>query len=275
MRNLLTALSLVIVAPLAYGGFAVDLPIVTHTTGSSTTFYTALDVTNNTSQTTDVNFEYISNDLAVSASGKLTTLGAYGDFHSDDILSDLASRNAITAAQAASFGTMLITFSAPTFTTGTEAAVTARIYNFVNAGQRPSVALAYRGQVLRKNGRHTVSSVISNTSGTSGSAPSVITNAGLENVGIDDAGNLQTDVVTLKATFYDPKTGNVVGSQPTFTLGAGQMLQINDVWKTANLPADATSLVMTVTETAGSAQIRGYVVVKDTSTNDGAFFFME
>ena len=263
-------------APVAYGAFAVDLPVVTHTQGVSTTFYTALDVTNHTSQTTDVNFEYLASDLSIDATGKLTTLGARGNFHSDDILTYLASQNFITTAQANNgFGTLLITFANATFINGNEASATARVYNYLNAGQRPSVGLAYRGVVLRKNGAHSLSSIIDNTTNLTDNSPSVITNMGLENIGIDDAGALATAVITLKLTFYDPRTGNAVGSQPDVTLGPGQMMQINDVWKTANLPADATTVVVSVTETTGTAQIRGYVVVKDTSTNDGSFFFMQ
>ena len=275
MKRTMAALILVLSATAAYADFAVDLPIVTHTTGVSTTFYTALDVTNHTSQSATVDFEYIANDLSVSISGRLATLGAYGNFHTDDILPYLASQSFITASQANGFGTLLITFTNASFVTGNEASVTARIYNFLNAGQQPSVGLAYRGVALRKNGDHILNSVITNTSNATGTNAKMITNVGLENVGFDDADSLQQAVITLKLTFYDPATGNVVGSQPTFTLAPGQVVQINDVWKTASLPADATSLVMNVTETAGTAQIRGYVVVKDTSTNDGAFFFME
>src|SRR5579859_3420948 len=141
--RLSTVLVFMLVTRAAYGAFSVDLPIVTHTQGVSTVFYTALDVTNHTSQTTDVNFEYLSNDQTVAASGKLTSLGAYGNFHTDDILPYLASQNFITSAQASSFGTLLITFSNTTFTNGNEASVTARLYNYVNSGQKPSVGLAY------------------------------------------------------------------------------------------------------------------------------------
>ena len=275
MRAAALALAITVIVPSAHAGFAVDLPIVTHTTGTSTTFFTSIDVTNHTSQTTDVNFEYIANDLSVDALGKLTTLGARGNFHTDDILTYLASNGFLTAAQANGFGTLLITFKSASFTTGDEASVTARIYNFLNAGQKPSVGLAYRGVALRKNGKHALSSIINNTTGLTNSSPSVITNLGLENVGIDDAGTFLSDVITLKLTFYDPTNGNVVGSQPIFTLGPGQMLQVNDVWKTASLPSNLTAVLVSVSETVGTSQIRGYVVVKDTNTNDGAFFFME
>jgi hypothetical protein len=59
------------------------------------------------------------------------------------------------------------------------------------------------------------------------------------------------------------------------SLAAGQVKQINNVWGAYSLPASATALVVTVTETSGTAQIRGYVSIKDVNTNDGSFFFMQ
>jgi hypothetical protein len=44
-------------------------------------------------------------------------------------------------------------------------------------------------------------------------------------------------------------------------------VQLNDVSK--------QSAIVFVDEVSGSAQIRGYVVMKDTTTNDGSFVFMQ
>ena len=260
-----------------FATFSVDLPIVTHATGATATFYTSMDVTNNTNQPTGVNFEYVSAGLDVDVSGTLVTaLGPYGNFHTEDVLGTLASQGAITPAQAASgFGTLLITFTNPSYTNGNEASVTVRVYNYLNAGQRPSVGLAYRGIVLRKNGSHSLSTVISNTTGAGGNTPAVVTNLGLENVGINDNGDSDANPVTLQLTFHDPATGATIGPQPTVTLAPGQVTQLNDLWSRYSLPASATSLLVTVAETSGTAQIRGYVSVKDVSTNDGSFFFMQ
>src|SRR6266487_6211206 len=69
----------------AFAVFSVDLPIVTHAVGASATFYTSMDVTNNTAQPTGVNYEYVSSDLSVDVSGTLVAaLGAHGNFHTDD-----------------------------------------------------------------------------------------------------------------------------------------------------------------------------------------------
>ncbi len=265
------------VAASAFGTFSVDLPVVTHVAGATTTFYTSMDITNNTAQPTGVNYEYVSSDLSVDARGTLIpALGAHGNFHTDDVLAALQSVGAISADQAASgFGTLLVTFMNPAFTNGNEASVTVRVYNYLTAGQKPSVGLAYRGIVVRKNGSHSLSTVINNTTNLAGNAPAVSTNLGLENVGINDNGDGDSTPVTLQLTFYDPATGNAVGPQPTVTLGPGQVTQLNDLWTRYGLPANATSLVVNVAETSGTAQIRGYVSLKDTGTNDGSFFFMQ
>src|SRR5260370_35670091 len=103
----------------AFAIFSVDLPIVTHAVGASATFYTSMDVTNNTAQPTGVNFDYVSSDLAVDVSGTLVAaLAPRGNFHTDEVLGTLASQAALTSARATSgFGTLLLTFMNPSFTT--------------------------------------------------------------------------------------------------------------------------------------------------------------
>jgi hypothetical protein len=261
----------------AFGAFSVDLPIVTRSRGATTTFYTSIDITNHAPQPTDVSFEYISADLSIDVSGTLVrNLGGRGNFHQDDLMLYLASIGAITADQANStFGTMSLTFENPSFVTGSEASATARVYNYLVQGQRPSIGLAYRAIPLRKSGSHTLSSIVSNTTAADPSIPSVVTNMGLENAGINDSGEMDTSPVTLQLTFYDPRSGAQVGPQPTLSLAPGQVTQLNDLWARYQLPADATNLLVVVTETSGTAQIRGYISVKDTFTNDGSFFFMQ
>ncbi|HEY3055430.1 MAG TPA: hypothetical protein VGK31_05820 [Thermoanaerobaculia bacterium] len=276
MKNIIMLIALLLVASPILAAYDVDLPVVTHVQGATTTFYTALDITNHSAASTGVSFEYISSDLSVDARGALQPLGPHGNFHTDDILTYLASQGYITAAQGASgFGTMLITFTNPTFTTGTEASASARIYNYLNNGQRPSVGLAYRALPVTTNGSHTVSTVIQDTSAAGGGAPSITTNLGLEDVGINDAGQVDLTPVTIQMTFYDGTTGAQIGPQPTVALQSGQVTQINNVWAAYGLPASTTNVVVVAAEISGTAQIRGYVSLKDTTTNDGSFFFMQ
>jgi hypothetical protein len=276
MKSLIAILIGTAIAAPAFASFSVDLPIVTRAQGATTTFYTSIDITNNAAQPTDVMYEYISADLSIDVTGTLVrNLAGRANFHQDDLLAYLASAGAITNDQANStFGTMLLNFTNPSFTQGTEASATVRVYNYLTNGQRPSIGLAYRAIPLTKNGSHSLSSVLSNsTAATTG--PSVVTNLGLENVGINDAGQVDGTPVTLQLTFYDPATGAQVGPQPSVTLNAGQVTQLNDVWGRYGLPASSNNVLVRVSETSGTAQIRGYVSVKDTFTNDGSFFFMQ
>ncbi len=128
--------------------------------------------------------------------------------------------------------------------------------------------------VLRQNGKHTVSSVIRN-SGAAGTGPQIVTNMGFEDVGFNDAGAVDANPVTIQLTFYDGRTGAQVGPQPAVTLQSGQITQINDVWTAEGLPADANEVLVVATQTGGTAQINGYVLLKDVSTNDTSFFFMQ
>jgi len=265
-----------IAAP-ALAGYAVDLPIVAGLQGVSTRFYTAVDITNRTSQATDVAFEYIATDYSVDVAGTLITgLAGYANFHTDDIIMYLAGQGFLTSAQAANTkGTMLLTFLNPSFIEGNEAGVTVHTYNFLTPGQPASVGYAYSGFALRAEGAHSLAATAGDTTTAGPGVPVVVTNLGLEDVGINDAGQVDTNPVTVQLTFTDPQTGTQVGPQPTITLQSGQVTQINNLWTTYGLPHTTTSMLVSVSETAGTAHIRGYVILKDVSTNDGSIFFMQ
>jgi hypothetical protein len=277
MRKLLVMLVVAVVAAPAFAGFAVDLPLVAGLQGVSTRFYTAIDITNHSSQATDVAFEYISTDYSVDAHGTLITgLPGYGNFHTDDIIVFLGNQGFLTPGQAANTkGTLLLTFTNPSFTQGNEAVVTVRTYNFLTPGQTPSVGYAYTGFPLRREGAHALTGTIGDTSSAGGGVPVLITNLGIEDIGINDAGQVDTTPVTVQLTFVDPSTGSQVGPQPTVNLQSGQVIQLNNLWSAYGLPHSATSLLVNVTETSGTAHIRAYVILKDVSTNDSSMFFMQ
>lgn len=247
------------------GGFSVDLPIVGRVHGATTTFITALDITNNTSQPTDVDFVFTPADGSTQRSGVLASLSGFDNAHFDDFLQALSSAGVITPNQAENtFGTLLLTFTNPSFHNGTEATAVARVYSV--SPQGGTYGLAYRARPVETNGPHSLSSVIRNGGGT-------VSNIGIENIGVDDRGNALTDNVTVRLTFFDPSTGSAVGPQPTFTLAPGQVMQLNDVFRQFGLTQD--TVVLFVDEIAGAGQLRGYAVSKDVVTNDGAFVFMQ
>lgn len=248
------------------GGFSVDLPVVGRVQGATTTFFTALDITNNTAQPTDVDFVFTPADGSTPRAGVLASLAGFDNAHFDDFLQALSSAGVITPNQAQNtFGTLLLTFTNPSFHTGNEATAVARVYSLAPQGGG-TFGLSYRAQPMETDGAHSLTTVIRNTSGT-------VSNVGFENLGIDDRGTALSDPVTVRLTFYDSSTGSAVGPQPSFTLAPGQVIQLNDVFRQFALTQD--TLLLFVDETAGSGQIRGYAVAKDVVTNDGSFVFMQ
>lgn len=247
------------------GGFTVDLPIVGHVIGATSTFSTSLDVTNNTAQSTEVDFFFTPADGSAPRSGVLGTLSGFDNIHVDDFLQALASAGIITTNQASnSFGTLLLTFPNTAFRTGTEATAVARVFSA--ASPSGTFGLAYRARPVETNGPHSLSSIVRNNNG-------LVTNIGVENLGVDDQGNALTDNVTVRLSFVDPATGALTGQQPMITLAPGRVVQVNDVFRTYGLTGDAA--ILFVDEVSGSGQIRGYAVMKDVATNDGAFVFMQ
>ena len=249
----------------AGGGFSVDLPVVGRVIGATTTFTTALDITNNSSQSTDVDFFFTPADGSAPRSGHLATLSGFDNLHVDDFLQALVSAGQMTPNQATNtFGSLLLTFTNPQFRSGTEATAVARIFN--SASPSGTYGLAYRARPIETSGPHSLSSVIRNGNG-------IVTNIGIENLGVDDAGAIVNVPATVRLTFFDPATGAASGSQPTFTLNPGQVIQLNDVFRQFGL--SSTSAIAFVDQIGGTSQLRGYVVMKDTATNDGSFVFMQ
>ena len=72
-------------------------------------------------------------------------------------------------------------------------------------------------------------------------------------------------------------TGAQVGGSPSYSLKAGQIIQINNAWGAAafGLPAGTHEILVVATEISGTSEIGGYVVLKDNATNDTSFFFMQ
>ncbi|HEY8131421.1 MAG TPA: hypothetical protein VII12_05980 [Thermoanaerobaculia bacterium] len=242
-----------------------DLPIVGNVRGATTAFSTSLDISNNTSQSTDVEFFFTPADGSAPRSGLLATLSGFDNLALADFLQSLAAAGVITPNQASnSFGTLMLTFTNPEFHVGNEATAIARIVS--NAVPSGTYGLAYRARPVETKGPHSLSSVIRNGAG-------ILTNLGIENIGVDDQGVFMTAPVTVRLTFFDPATGGAVGPQPTFTLAPGQVTQINDVFRQFGLTQNG--LLVFVDEIGGTSQIHGYVVIKDTTTNDGGFVFME
>src|SRR5512140_525328 len=258
----------------AGGGFSVDLPVVARARGFSTTFFTSLDITNNTAQPTDVDFFYTPADGSATRSGSFGTLLGFDNMHTEDVLLSLVSGGILPPGQADNmFATMLLTFDNPAFRTGNEATAVARVWSFASGSAGPTNGTAYRAQPLHTGGAHVLAGLVRNGDG-------LLTNVGIENIGIDDAGDPVEAPLSVRLTFFDPRTGAPVGTQPTVVLPPGRMTQISDIFDVDGTnsyqpPAGAPALIVFAEVVSGTAQIAGYVVWKDTETNDGSFVVMQ
>ena len=262
----------------ATSGFSVMLPRVSRAPGATTTFYSALDLTNHTLTTsTDVTFKYLGADGTTQAQGMLTNLTPQENYHVDDLLQELARLGFLSQSYVSNaFGTLELNFTAASFTTGTEASAVTRVYNYSSGSSGPTIGLAYRAAMLKPNGPHRLTSVISDTNNAGATGPIISTNMGLVNLGIDDTGAVTTASATLTLTFYDNRNGSRVGEQPVITLAPRQVTQINDVFNRYSIPADATSLTVLAEALAGpgTPQVDGYVALKDVLSNDASYFSM-
>jgi len=255
-------------------GFSVDLPIVARARGFSTTFFTSLDITNNTAEPTGVDFFYTPADGSATRSGSFGTLLGFDNIHTEDVVLSLADAGILPPGQASNtFGTMLLTFDNPGFRTGNEATAVARVWSHAAGSSGPTNGTAYRAQPLRTHGAHALSGLVRNGEG-------LLSSLGIENVGIDDAGQAVEAPLTVRLTFVDPRSGAPVGAQPTFVLGPGQVTQVSGLFdvdgrNAYRLPADAPSLLVFAEAVSGTSQLSGYVIWKDVNTNDGAFVLMQ
>ncbi|HKS25086.1 MAG TPA: hypothetical protein VJZ76_19990 [Thermoanaerobaculia bacterium] len=115
----------------------------------------------------------------------------------------------------------------------------ARVYSVTPDG-KGTYGIAYRAPALTTNGAHALTSIVRAGGG-------IVSNVGIENVGIDDAG---------AAAGPQPSSRSRRDRSCSSTTRRGRTRFFVD-------------------EIAGTAQIRGYVVMKDTTTNDGSFVVMQ
>src|SRR5512140_600859 len=164
------------------GGYSADLPVVARVHGFSTTFYTSLDITNNTAQPTDVDFFYTPSDGSATRTGSFGTLLGFDNIHTEDVLLSLVSAGIMPPGQADNtFGTLLLTFDNAAFVKGNEATAVARVWSYASGSSGPTNGTSYRAQPLHTGGAHALAGLLRNGGG-------LLSNLGLENVGIDAAG---------------------------------------------------------------------------------------
>ena len=268
--------------------YSAQVNIVTRVQGSSF-FKTAIDVTNNTD--TDgviATLQYCYN-LGGAFQGctnptDLPALLPFDNFHTDDMVEYLGSVGVIGPdAQAASFGTLLVTFNNLPSNFGWEGTVTARTYSPYNQAD-PSlgtVAIAYPGSLFFESANTTLVATIRDTQTVSPppGAGVLRTNLGVTNTDLNGVGAVNVSLSFYDVTEGSPTNGQLVGDVLAINnLDSGQVNQLNNVFTLAHIPSNVTSCIVFVdvtSPTSGFPTIEGYVNILDGGTQDGAYFEMK
>ena len=195
--------------------YSAQVNIVTRVQGTSF-FRTAIDITNNTNTdgvAASVQYCYnLSGTFGCTAQdGLVINLHPLDNFHTDDMVQYLGTIPGLLqpGAEAASFGTLLVTFQNLPSTFGWEGTVTARTYSPYDQSN-PSlgtVAIAYPGSLFFESANTTLVATIRDTRSAPTDAGALRTNLGVTNTDLNGAGP-----VNVALSFYDPSTGQAVGN---------------------------------------------------------------
>jgi hypothetical protein len=265
--------------------YSAQVNIVTRVQGTSF-FRTAIDITNNTDVDgviAQIQYCYTLNGAYEGCTPtEEIALLALDNFHQDDMVQYLGTLGVLApGAEAASFGTLLVTFQNLPSNFGWEGTVTARTYSPYDQNNPAlgTVAIAYPGSLFFESANTTLVGTIRDTRPAPTEAGALRTNLGVTNTDLNGAG-----AVNVALSFYDvtpgtPTNGQRVGNILNVNnLQAGEVRQISDVFTNAAIPTNVLSCIAFADITSpgsGFPTIEGYVNILDGGTQDGAFFEMK
>jgi hypothetical protein len=266
--------------------YSAQANIVTRVQGTSF-FKTAIDITNNTDVdgvTARMQYCYTFNGTFQCSPEQSFNMVSFDNFHTDDIVEYLGSLGALVpGAEAASFGTFLVTFDNLPSANGWEGTVQARTYSaYQDNPANGTLAIAYYGSLFFESATETVLGTIRDTQLNPTDAGALRTNIGVTNTDIYGHGT----PINVQLSFYDVTEGSATNGQrvgdfvPINGLQAGEVRQINNVFTFAHIPANVESCIAFADVTSDQTgtnpgTIEGYINILSAGTNDGAFFEMK
>ena len=273
---MLLVVSMLLVVGAASGVTIKSVPVVTQVQGL--TFYrTSITISNGSAIVTTpvtLTFSYRSPVDGAFRIAELDLSPNLGPRHVrffDDIIQAFKDAGEINAvdANAALFGTLLVTFDAIDESDRFEAAVVARTYSPGPTGG--TLGIAYAGRCFCSTGsqRRVIGATRSGVFGNDGSTRA--------NLGIVNEGFGSTDV---QISYYDGDTGALlkqydISSKAGHILEENEVFQINNIFLDSGVPGSTRSMVIQVEATVAGVYVSAYGVQLDNSTQDGAFFFFE
>ena len=268
-------------------GLGISLPLVGRLTGSGGIVYkTAVDVTNNSPATIQVDF-YVDGVDAVTGSpvgivGSLSpagfvaqgtaTVGGRTNLHFDDFVDSLSKAGLVSSATLTNgfIGSALFVFNG--VTKSGQGSATARFYNPANGGGTVGVAL--KGHEITATESQTLMATLHETRGNTSGAPQIYSNVFINNTGLTVSGSATADPVTVQLTAYSAATGQQVGTTMSTTIAAGKTASLGTVMTTMGVPSSERTVVVVAKVVSGTAAIEGLVSQVDSITKDGSAFEM-
>ena len=265
-------------------GLGVNLAIIGRLIGSGNTlFITSVDVANNTSTGTQVDFYFDGNDLAdgspIVVDGTITnagigapetgTLRAYSNVHFDDFIESLVAAGLVSAAARdhGILGSLFVVFNG--FDRRGQGSTSARFENQFGGG---TVGVALTGHVVTANEPQALVATIRDTRGKPGTQ--VYTNLFINNTGLTPMGS-PAGPVNVELTARANSTGLPVGNPIVLAdIGAGQSRVSSSVLTAMGVPPSEDTIVVFARVTSGNAAIAGVVSIVDPTTQDGSVLEM-
>ncbi len=261
--------TLIMLSLLASAGASADIllrvPVVTQVQGA--VFYrTSMTIGNATGGGTTNIVLRLTYRSPVDGTLQNVTLGAvplqpYRTVVYEDIVQTFKQSGLMRAqdAAAAIFGTLRVTFDASDLHVN-ECLAEARTYSPANGGGTNGIA--YIGRDIETAGSEIIKAAVRN--GAFGNDGTTRANVGFVNEG--------TAVTDVDVTYRDGATGGVLREFTLPALGAGEVVQLNNIFSNPAIPGGTRTMIVRAQAVASGGRISGYAVQLDSITNDGSFF---
>lgn len=271
-------------------GLGVNLPVVGRFVGGGNVlFVTAVDVSNNSPNPTQVDF-YLDGKTMVSGApvelrgsiGASGTLGAQGTgglmrgrsvAHFDDFIDALVQARLLPATVRTEgfLGSLLLVFDGQP--AGGLGSATARFYNRLGDG---FVSAALKGREILTREPQSLVAIVQDTRGTSTGSPQTYPNMFLNNTGLMADGKGQAGPVNLEISAIANSTGQPIGTPIVIAdLAPGQTASISQVLNELKIPPGSEPTILVFARViSGNAAIHGLISQVDVVTRDGAVFEM-
>ncbi|HEY3203187.1 MAG TPA: hypothetical protein VGL03_05955 [Thermoanaerobaculia bacterium] len=263
--------------------YSAEVAVVTRVQGTAF-FRTSIDISNNTTQPITATFQYtyVFNNQVFHTAAQTIQLAAVDNFHQDDIVQYLGVLGLLQpGADQSSFGTFLVTFDNLPSKVGWEGTITARTYSPDPTGIGTN-GIAYPGTLFFESANQTLVGTIHDTRPAPTIAGALRTNLGVRNTDLNSLGD--ANPVTVQVSFFDVTEGSATNGQQvgqTLQIAGllpGEVHQINDVFTTAQIPANVTACIVfvdVIAPTTGFPTVEGYINILDDDTKDGSYFEMK